>query len=65
LREPLNKLLQLSQMAFLKDTSGWEGYDFHHNRYVDMYEAGIVDSVTVVRNCIIDSVSLAGMLLSL
>jgi chaperonin GroEL (HSP60 family) len=52
-------------MAFLKDTSGWEGYDFHHNRYVDMYEAGIVDSVTVVRNCIIDSVSLAGMLLSL
>lgn len=30
-----------------------------------MYEAGIVDSATVVKNCIIDSVGLASMLLSL
>lgn len=30
-----------------------------------MHDAGIIDSATVVRNCIIDSISLAGMLLSL
>lgn len=30
-----------------------------------MYDVGIVDSSTVVRNCIIDSIGLAGMLLSL
>lgn len=65
LRAPIRKLMQLSQMGYLKETTGWEGYDFRNKRYCDMHEAGIVDSVKVVRNCIIDSVSLAGMLLSL
>lgn len=34
-------------------------------KYEDFYDSGVVDSLLVSKNCIIDSVSIASMLLSL
>lgn len=40
----------------------WEGYDLKKEKIVDMFEAGIVDSVNVAKSVIIDSLSLCTVL---
>jgi chaperonin GroEL (HSP60 family) len=45
--------MELNQMPYMKESTGWQGYDFKLKKYVDMYEAGIVDSLPVVKNCVI------------
>lgn len=42
--------------------SEWEGYDLKKEKIVDMFEAGIVDSVNVAKSVIIDSLSLCTVL---
>lgn len=42
--------------------SVWEGYDLKRGKIVDMFEAGIVDSVNVAKSVIIDSLSLCTVL---
>ena len=41
----------------------WEGFDIYKHKTVDMFEAGIVDSVNVAKNIIIDSLSLCNVLI--
>lgn len=43
--------------------SGAFGYDAAHDRYVDMFEAGIIDPTKVVRVALENAVSVAGVLL--
>ncbi|CAM40428.1 putative chaperonin HSP60/CNP60 [Leishmania braziliensis MHOM/BR/75/M2904] len=40
------------------------GYDAQNNKYVDMFEAGIVDPVRVVRSCVVDAASVAGLMIT-
>jgi chaperonin GroEL (HSP60 family) len=40
----------------------WEGYDLKQQKIVDMFEAGIIDSVNVAKSVIIDSISLCTVL---
>ena len=65
LRQPLKTLLRSSQMDYLRETSGWEGFNFKSKKYEDLWESGVIDSSLVSKNCVIDSVSIASMLLSL
>ena len=43
----------------------WEGFNFKTMKNEDMYEAGVIDSVNVSKNALIDSVSLAIMLIDI
>ncbi|EPY27640.1 chaperonin HSP60/CNP60 [Angomonas deanei] len=40
------------------------GYDAQNSTYVDMFEAGIVDPVRVVRSCVVDAASVAGLMIT-
>nr|CCC91098.1 putative chaperonin HSP60, mitochondrial precursor [Trypanosoma congolense IL3000] len=40
------------------------GYDAQNDRYVDMFEAGIVDPVKVVNSCVVDAASVAGLMIT-
>lgn len=40
------------------------GYDAQNGTYVDMFESGIVDPVRVVRSCVIDASSVAGLMIT-
>jgi chaperonin GroL len=40
------------------------GYDAQNDKYVDMFEAGIIDPVRVVRSCIRDASSVAGLMIT-
>lgn len=40
------------------------GYDAQNGTYVDMFEAGIVDPVRVVRSCVVDAASVAGLMIT-
>lgn len=40
----------------------WEGYDLKNEKTIDMFEAGIVDSLTVAKSVIIDALSLCTVL---
>ncbi|KPI85094.1 putative chaperonin HSP60/CNP60 [Leptomonas seymouri] len=40
------------------------GYDAQNGTYVDMFEAGIVDPVRVVRSCVVDASSVAGLMIT-
>lgn len=41
----------------------WQGFDIYKQKTVDMFEAGIVDSVNVAKSIIIDSLSLCSVLI--
>lgn len=45
--------------------SGWEGYNFKTGNIEDMFEAGIIDSAAVGESVLLDSVSLAYLLLDI
>ena len=45
------------------ESNGWVGYNIKTDRHEDMFETGVVDSVEVCRNVIIDSISLASQLI--
>lgn len=40
------------------------GYNAHTNEYVDMYKAGVIDPVKVVRTALANAASIAGLLLT-
>ncbi|RNC50084.1 chaperonin HSP60/CNP60, partial [Trypanosoma cruzi] len=40
------------------------GYDAQNDRYVDMFEAGIIDPVKVVTSCVVDAASVAGLMIT-
>ncbi|CCW68133.1 unnamed protein product [Phytomonas sp. Hart1] len=40
------------------------GYDAQNGRYVNMFEAGILDPVQVVNSCIVDAASVAGLMIT-
>ncbi|QDU96677.1 chaperonin GroEL [Lignipirellula cremea] len=40
------------------------GYDAHADKYADMYEAGVIDPVKVVRTALANAASIAGLLLT-
>ncbi|KAG8348546.1 putative TCP 1 cpn60 chaperonin family [Trypanosoma vivax] len=40
------------------------GYDAQNDRYVDMFEAGIIDPVKVVISCVVDAASVAGLMIT-
>jgi chaperonin GroEL len=40
------------------------GYDANSGKYVDMYKAGIIDPVKVVRTALANAASIAGLLLT-
>ncbi|CBH11910.1 chaperonin Hsp60, mitochondrial precursor,putative [Trypanosoma brucei gambiense DAL972] len=40
------------------------GYDAQNDRYVDMFEVGIVDPVKVVNSCVVDAASVAGLMIT-
>lgn len=40
------------------------GYDAQRGEYVDMFECGIVDPVKVVRSCVVDAASVAGLMIT-
>lgn len=42
---------------------GWEGYNFKTGKLEDMFEAGVIDSAGVGESVLLDSVSLATVLL--
>lgn len=65
LKQPLKTLLKLSGVEYVKETTGWEGINVVTGEYEDLMEAGVVDSLLVAKNCVIDSVAAASMLLSL
>jgi chaperonin GroEL len=46
-----------------KNDPNW-GYDAQNDQYVDMYKAGIVDPVKVVRTALQDASSIAGLLIT-
>jgi len=48
----------------IRRESGNVGYDADGDRYVDMFEAGIVDPTKVVRSALENAVSVAGLLLT-
>ena len=49
----------------LLDKAKWEyGYDAQNGKYVDMYEAGIIDPTKVVRTALQDAASVAGLLIT-
>ncbi|MFP6602012.1 MAG: chaperonin GroEL [Pirellulaceae bacterium] len=48
----------------VKEQSGSNGYDANADEYVDMYAAGIIDPVKVVRTALSNAASIAGLLLT-
>ena len=40
------------------------GYNAHTGEYVDMYKAGVIDPVKVVRTALVNAASIAGLLLT-
>lgn len=40
------------------------GYDAQNGTYVNMFDAGIVDPIRVVRSCVIDAASVAGLMIT-
>lgn len=63
LKQPRMKLMKHVPFE-KKPLSGknWEGYDLKKETIRDMFEAGIVDSLTVAKSVIIDSLSLCTVL---
>lgn len=45
--------------------SRWEGYNFKSGKLQDMFEAGVIDSAGVGESVLLDSVSLASVLLDI
>lgn len=41
----------------------WEGFDVRSQKKVDMFEAGIVDSLNVAKSTLIDAISLCSVLI--
>ncbi|MDD3032666.1 MAG: chaperonin GroEL, partial [Candidatus Pacebacteria bacterium] len=70
LEEPIRKIAENAGKdgaviaAEVKKFSSEEGYDALNDKFVNMYEAGIVDPTKVVRSCIQNSISAASMLLT-
>lgn len=70
LEEPIRKIAENAGKdgaviaSEVKKLSSEEGYDALKDRFVNMYEAGIVDPTKVVRSCIQNSLSAASMLLT-
>jgi chaperonin GroEL len=50
-------------LARLMETQGWIGFDAATKRYVDLYEAGIIDATKVLRVALENAVSVASLLL--
>ncbi|MEN9773093.1 MAG: hypothetical protein RL322_163 [Pseudomonadota bacterium] len=50
-------------LARLMETEGWIGFDAANKRYVDLFEAGIIDPTRVLRVAIENAVSVASLLL--
>eukprot|EP00759_Apiculatamorpha_spiralis_P032971 PhF_6_TR34212/c0_g1_i1/m.50164/K04077/groEL, HSPD1; chaperonin GroEL len=48
----------------LQKNNACYGFDAQRDRYVDMFEAGIVDPLLVVRTCLSDASSVAGLMLT-
>ncbi|MFP6574837.1 MAG: chaperonin GroEL [Pirellulaceae bacterium] len=48
----------------VREQSGSNGYDANTDEYVDMYAAGIIDPVKVVRTALSNAASIAGLLLT-
>uniref|UniRef100_A0A0A9YZH0 Chaperonin HSP60, mitochondrial n=1 Tax=Lygus hesperus TaxID=30085 RepID=A0A0A9YZH0_LYGHE len=40
------------------------GYDAQNGEYVNMFDAGIVDPICVVKSCIVDAASVAGLMIT-
>jgi len=51
-----------NEVASKKDAN--YGYDAQNNKYVDMFKAGIVDPVKVVKSALQDAASIAGLLIT-
>ncbi|MDD4358848.1 MAG: chaperonin GroEL [Candidatus Pacebacteria bacterium] len=70
LEEPIRKISENAGKdgaviaSEVKKLSLDEGYDALNDKFVNMYEAGIVDPTKVVRSCIQNSLSAASMLLT-
>ncbi|KAG5472877.1 hypothetical protein LSCM4_02202 [Leishmania orientalis] len=71
IRLPLKKISEnageegavtVENVAEYQETS--MGYDAQNGTYVDMFEAGIVDPVRVVRSCVVDAASVAGLMIT-
>lgn len=45
-------------------TSTTMGYDAQKGEYVNMFDSGIVDPVKVVRSCVVDAASVAGLMIT-
>lgn len=52
----------VENVAEYTDTS--MGYDAQKGEYVNMFECGIVDPVKVVRSCVVDAASVAGLMIT-
>lgn len=50
-------------LARLMETEGWVGFDAAKKRYVDLFEAGIIDATKVLRVALEHAVSVASLLL--
>lgn len=70
LEEPIRKIAENAGKdgaviaSEVKKLSFEEGYDALNDKFVNMYESGIVDPTKVVRSCIQNSLSAASMLLT-
>eukprot|EP00760_Papus_ankaliazontas_P007870 PhM_4_TR13572/c0_g1_i1/m.50198/K04077/groEL, HSPD1; chaperonin GroEL len=53
----------ITQRILQKNQAGY-GFDAQHDKYVDMFSAGIVDPLLVVRTTLSDSSSVAGLMLT-
>ncbi len=64
LRRPRKRLYQTVDAEEKPlESKGWIGYNIKSEKHEDMFECGIVDSVEVCKNVIIDSISLASQLI--
>jgi chaperonin GroEL (HSP60 family) len=64
LRKPRKRLYQTVDAEERPlESNGWIGYNIKSEKHEDMFECGIVDSVEVCKNVIIDSISLASQLI--
>lgn len=61
------KYLVRTVSPHLRPLSGenWEGYNFRTGKIEDMFMANVVDSVTVGKSVLIDSVSLGHLLIDI
>jgi len=70
LEEPINQLafnagLQGAVIVErLKNEKGNIGYDINTDKYVDMYEAGVIDPAKVTRSALQNAASIAGLMLT-